>query len=75
MKDHPTRYSKRDDFFQNIQDSNQARKCKIPIEEMKKKMVPTQNDENPYQDKEYNSDDETSDFENAEYVEAYDDYD
>jgi hypothetical protein len=60
-------------ILQNIQDSIQARKCKIPIKELKKRMVSTEKDENQCQDRQYNSDDEFSDFEDAESTEVYDD--
>ena len=55
-----------------MQDNIQARKCKIPTETLMKNTVSTRIDENQYQDKLYNSDDQYSDFEDAESVEAYD---
>jgi len=61
------------DGTQNMQDNIQAKKCKNPVEELKKIIVSTENDDNYYQDRQYNSDDECSDFEDAESVEAYDD--
>ncbi len=39
---------------------------------MKKNIVSTQSDENQYQDRKYTSDDQFSNFEDAESVEAYD---
>ena len=60
-------------ILQNMQDNMQARKCKIPTERLKKCTVSTQNDENQHQDRTYDSDDQYSDFEDAESVEAYDD--
>jgi hypothetical protein len=60
-------------ILQNMQDNMQARKCKIPTERLKKCTVSTQNDENQHQDRMYDSDDQYSDFEDAESVEAYDD--
>ncbi len=56
---------------QNMQDNIQARKCKIPMETLKKCTVSTRSDENQYQGRQYNSDDQYSDFEDAESVEAY----
>ena len=54
-----------------MQDNMQARKCKIPTERLKKNTVFTKYDENPYQDRQYNSDDQYSDFEDAESLEVY----
>ena len=54
-----------------MQDNIQARKCKIPTESLKKCTVSTRSDENQYQDRQYNSDDQYSDFEDAESVAAY----
>ncbi len=59
------------DILQNMQDNMQARKWKITTKRLKKCTVSTQNDENQYQDRHYNSDDQYSDFEDAESVEAY----
>ncbi len=56
-----------------MQDNIQARKCKIPTERLKKCTVSTQNNENQYQDRAYDSDDQYSDFEDAESIEAYND--
>ncbi len=58
-------------ILQNMQDNMQARKSKIPTETLKKCTVSTRSDENQYQDRQYNSDDQYSDFEDAESVEAY----
>ena len=55
-----------------MQDNIQARKCKIPMETLMKNTVSTRSDENQYQDTQYDSDDQYSDFEDAESVEAYD---
>ena len=60
-------------ILQNMQDNMQARKCKIPTERLKKCTVSTQHDENQHQDRTYDSDDQYTDFEDAESVEAYDD--
>ncbi len=48
----------------------QAKKCKIPTEALKKNTVSTWSDENQYQDRQYNSNDQYSDFEDADLVEA-----
>ena len=55
-----------------MQDNIQARKCKIPTETLIKNTVSTRSDENQYQDRQYDSNDQYSDFEDAESVEAYD---
>ncbi len=59
-------------ILRNMQDNMQARKCKILTERLKKNTHSTQNDESKYQDRQYNSDDQYSDFEDAESVKAYD---
>ncbi len=46
-----------------MQDNIQARKCKIPMETLMKNTVSTQSDENQYQDRQYDSDNQYSDFE------------
>ncbi len=55
-----------------MQDNTQARKCKILTESLMKNTVSTQIDENQFQDRQYNSDDQYSDVEDAESVEEYD---
>ena len=60
-------------ILQNMQDNIQARKYKIPTDRQKKCTVSTQNDENQHQDRTYDSDDQYSDYKDAESVEAYDD--
>ena len=54
-----------------MQDSIQARKCKIPTESLMKCTVSTRSDENQYKDRKYNSDEQYSDFDDAESKEAY----
>ena len=46
-----------------MQDNIQARKCKIPTETLMKSTVSSRSDENQYQDRQYDSDDQYSDFE------------
>ena len=45
-----------------MQDNIQARKCKIPTESLMKNTVSTQSEENQYQDRQYDSDNQYSDF-------------
>ncbi len=56
-----------------MQDNMQTRKYKIQTEWLKKNSVSTPNDANKYQDRQYNSDDQYSVFEDTESVEVYDD--
>ncbi len=54
-----------------MQDNMQARKCKNLTKRLKKCTGSTKSEEHQYQDRQYNSDDQYSDFEDAEFVEAY----
>ena len=54
-----------------MQDNLQARKCKVPIDRLKKFTIYTKSEGHQYQDWQYNSDDQYSDVEDAAYVEAY----
>ena len=58
-------------ILQNMQDNIQARKCQIPIEELKKVTKSSNNEENNCKNGVYDSYDEYSEFGDADSVEAY----